>query len=409
MKIKQLSFAVMLMSMGGISYAQTGPAPLAEKQAIGESAIVKPKNIYDYKAAAAMWNLKPSAKETTAAMEKRAKKMLDRLISKDPKTLNYDTDYWRLLAFLREIPFNNLSKKRQDWYLEKMPNPRLTEEQRNFMLKRIEGKKLFEMTPKEIDIYLTWLHENTPDLRERVVSIARKNLGQPYDIYLLGEFPHELYDPDPMFCLDKGDCVVFSEHVYAMALGKDWKTFYKYLLKLRFKDGDPGMVTRNHFTEADWNINNSWLVTDVTNDLDATTVTQYTEKIDRARFFKNFGIGQDIPVQMLEDTYIPGEAIESVLPKLKDGDFVNIVRGIGNGVWVGHVGLIGHDKDGKVTFIHSTEPKSIEQPLMEYVNNGLKVSEKRQKEGRAGFKGMKFLRLNDDALMKTLAEESQKK
>lgn len=408
MSFKKFSLALAVLGLGVSAGAQTGPAPLAEKQAIANGGAVKAKNIYDYKAAASIWNMRPSAKETTAAMEKRAKKTLNALLEKDPKKLNYDTDYWRLLAFLREVPIESMSKKRQDWYLEKMPNPRLTDEQRDFVLKRLENKKIFEMTPKEVDIYLSWYHKEEPDLRKRVVGLARKNLGQPYDIYLLGEFPHELYDPDPMFCLDKGDCVVFSEHMYSMALGHDWKSFYKNLMKIRYKNGEPGMTTRNHFTEADWDKNNSWLVTDVTNDLGATTVTKYTEKIDRARFFKNFGIGQDIPIEMLEDTYIPGEAIESVLPKLKDGDFVNIVRGVGNGVWVGHVGLIGHDKDGNVTFIHSTEPKSKEQPIMEYVNNGLKVSEKNQKNGRAGFKGMKFLRLNDEALTKKLQEESQK-
>src|SRR5690606_23844195 len=121
---------------------------------------------------------------------------------------------------------------------------------------------IYHMTPKELDVYLSWVHEQEPDLRKRIVRIARQNLGQPYAIYLLGEFPHELYDPDPMFSLKEGDCVVFSEHTYAMALGNDWKSFYEYLLKLRYKDGIPGMTTRNHFTEADWNINNQWLLED---------------------------------------------------------------------------------------------------------------------------------------------------
>src|SRR5690606_27221748 len=105
------------------------------------------------------------------------------------------------------------------------------------------------------------------------------------------------------------------------------------------------------------------------------------EKIDRARFFKNFGIGQDIPVQVLKDDYIPAEAISSVLDKLQDGDFVNIVRGVGDGVWVGHVGLIAHGKDGEVHMIHSTEPKAKEQPIMEYVNDNLKRNPERHKRG----------------------------
>ena len=89
---------------------------------------------------------------------------------------------------------------------------------------------------------------------------------------------------------------------------------------LRYKDGVPGMTTRNHYTEADWVKNNTWMMDDVTDKLDATTVTKYTEKIDRASFFKNFGIGQDIKAETLEDDYIP----EHLLTK----EFLTEVKGI---------------------------------------------------------------------------------
>jgi len=382
--------------------AQTGPGPAAEKNAIGESEIPRPKSIFDEKAAAQIWNIKPVKDETTASMHRRVSRMLNDMIENSDE-LDYDTSYWRLLAFVREVPWNKLTDYRKKWYLKNMPNPRLTEEQRAVWVKELEKKPVYKMTPKEVDVYLGHLRKVEPDLRKRIVKIARQNLGQPYDIYLLGEFPNEVYDADPMFCLEKGDCVVFSEHVYAMALGHDWPSFYEWLQKLRYKDGKPGMVTRNHFTEADWIVNNNWLVEDVTTELGATTVTEYTEKIDRARFFKNFGIGQDIPVEMLEDDYIPAEAISSVLDKLQDGDFVNIVRGTGSGVWVGHVGMIGRGKDGKVNFIHSTDPKSIEQPIMEYVNKNLELNKDRRKKGRAEFQGMKFLRLRADDLEKQIA------
>lgn len=402
MQKKILCAAVTAGLLAGVVQGQTGPGPAAEKNEIKNTATTAPKSIFDEEAAARIWGIKPGKNETTALMHKRVRRMLDNMIE-NTDDLDYDTSYWRLLAFVREVPWDKLTDYRKNWYLKNMPNPRLTDEQREYLVEKLKKKPIYKMNPKELDVYLGYLHENEPDLRKRIVRIARQNLGQPYDIYLLGEFPHEVYDADPMFNLEKGDCVVFSEHVYAMALGHDWPTFYEYLQKLRYKDGKPGMTTRNHFTEADWNINNQWLVEDVTQDLDATTVSKYREKIDRARFFRNFGIGQDIPVEYLEDHYIPASAIESVLDKLQDGDFVNIVRGVGEGVWVGHVGMVARAKDGTVNFIHSTDPKSIEQPIMEYVNKNIRLNEGRRKRGAAQFQGMKFLRLRADKLSEEVA------
>lgn len=383
--------------------AQTGPGPAAEKNAIGSEERVVPRSVFDGAAAAKIWNITPRDNETTRAMERRVERMLRDMIA-NSEQLDYDTSYWRLLAFLREVPWNKLTPYRKNWYLRHMPNPRLTDEQREWQIERLKKKPIYRMNPKEVDVYLGFIHEDEPDFRKRVVRLARQNLGQPYDIYLLGEFPHEVYDPDPMFCLEKGDCVVFSEHMYAMALGRNWKEFYAWLQQLRYKDGEPGMTTRNHFTEADWNVNNGWLLTDVTTELGATTVTAFTAKIDRARFFRNFGIGQDIPVQTLNDNYIASESIEEVLPKLQEGDFINIVRGVGAGVWVGHVGLVSRSADGTVNIIHSTEPRSIEEPIMEYVKRNERLNRGRRERGRAEFKGMKFLRLRAEEMEKMLAE-----
>ena len=396
-RLLSCSLGLFAVIAANIASAQTGPAPEAAKLEVARQEIITPKALIDPKAAASIWKIKQKAAETTATFEKRVRTQLKELLNKDPKKLNYDSDYWRLLAYLREVPWDKMPESRRRWYLEKMPNPRLTDAQRVEMIKILQKKPIYKMTPKELDIYLAFMQEKEPDLRKRIVSYARQNLNQPYDIYLLGEFPHEVYDPDPMFCLEKGDCVVFSEHMYAMSLSANWKEFYQNLQRLRYKDGVPGMTTRNHYTEADWDKNNTWLVEDVTSKLGATTVTKYTERIDRASFFRNFGIGQEIKPEVLHDDYIPANAISSVLDKLEEGDFVNIVRGRGDGVWVGHVGLIGKGKDGTIHFIHSTEPKSKEQPIMEYVNDNVKKNVEREKKGQAMFMGMKFLKLRPEA------------
>lgn len=77
-------------------------------------------------------------------------------------------------------------------------------------------KPIFKMNPAEVDRYLGHLHATQPDLRTRIAEIGRKHLGQPYEVYLLGEFPYEIFDAQPLFNLQKSDCVVFAEHTYAM-------------------------------------------------------------------------------------------------------------------------------------------------------------------------------------------------
>ncbi len=365
--------------------------------ALTVSAASRPLPPVDVEIAKKAWGAKPKANETTKSFELRLRKEIYTLASKPANKLE-DPEKWKLLGYLHDVPWAKLPKSWKSWYLQQMPNPRLTAEQTSAILDGVSQKRFWEIQPKELDVYLGWAKKNVPNLRERVVHYARKRVGQPYEMYLLGEFPFELYDPQPLFELSKSDCVVFCEHTYAMALSSNWKEFFATLQRIRYKNGEIGMLTRNHYTEADWDKNNSWLVEDVTQKLGASKLAHYTEKIDREKFFSKFGIGQGIPVEVLHDEYIPAEVIPEVANKLKDGDFVNVVRGTGGSVWVGHTGLIAHNDKGEVTFIHSTPPKVVEVPLLQYVQENVKKNPERAKKNQAQFLGMKFLRLRAEEL-----------
>jgi len=140
---------------------------------------------------------------------------------------------------------------------------------------KLVDKPLFTFTEAEVDQYLKFLSATEPDLRKRIMHLARKNIGQPYELYLLGEMPFEPYDPQPIYCLGKSDCLVFSEHTYAMALARDWPSFMRLLQRIRYRDGQLGVATRNHYTEADWNISNRWLVEDITAKLAGDTAVKF--------------------------------------------------------------------------------------------------------------------------------------
>lgn len=247
--------------------------------------------------------------------------------------------------------------------------------------KSLIEKPLYEFTPDEVDEYLRFLYNYEPDLRKRVDHIAKKFIGQKYEIYLLGEYPFEIFDPQPLYSIDKSDCVVFSEHVYAMALSYNWKKFFAMLQRIRYKDGVVGLLTRNHFTEADWVVNNSWLIKDITDSLPGVQSKKVITKIDRAKFFSKWDLGQEIPVQELSWSYIPASEVPKALKYLKTGDFVNVVRGYNtDDVYVGHVGIISVGKDGTVYLIHSTEPEVKIEKLTDYMNRSLQMSKEREKE-----------------------------
>jgi len=271
------------------------------------------------------------------------------------------------------------------------------------------AKPLYQFTEAETGRYLTYLQTAEPDLRKRIVHLARKNIGQPYDLYLLGEMPFETYDLQPIYCLGKSDCLVFTEHVYAMALSRDWTGFIRLLQRIRYRDGYLGVATRNHYTEADWNISNRWLVHDLTTELAGAKAVSFEEKIDRSKFLLGrYALKTSLPIENFRDIFIPLEALELALPHLQDGDFVNVVRAsikpgghpnaeiYGGNAWVGHTGLIAHGPDGTVHLIHSAEPAVREEPIADFIARSAKTAAAPGAKQR--LIGFKFLRLEKDPL-----------
>jgi hypothetical protein len=275
---------------------------------------------------------------------------------------------------------------------------------------KLVDKPLYKFTEAEVDKFLKFLSATEPDLRKRIVHLARKNIGQPYEIYLLGELPFEPYDPQPIYCLGKSDCLVFSEHTYAMALSRDWPSFMRMLQRIRYRDGQLGVATRNHYTEADWNISNRWLVEDITAKLAGDTAVTFKETIDRAKFLKKrYGLAVSIPIEKHVDIYLPYEQIDRAKSLLQDGDFVNVVRAtakpgapeneiFGGTAFVGHVGLIAHGPNSEVHMIHSSEPKVREEPIDQYIARSTEGLEAKDAAGKPRLVGFKFLRLRQNPL-----------
>ncbi len=274
-----------------------------------------------------------------------------------------------------------------------------------FDLATLQRKQIYQMTPAEVGRYIAYMHTAEPDLRKRIAAIGRKNIGQPYVLNLLGEYPYELHDNLPMFSLQASDCVVFAEHTYAMALSQSWEEFFWMLQRIRYKDGVVGVATRNHYTEVDWNINNAWLVSDVSALLAGADASAYDMKIDRAAFLKmRHNTASSIPVQLSQEMYVTKDKVASVVGQLQDGDLVNVISTRGGKLWASHVGLIVVDANGQRNFLNSAEPQVREESFDAFF---ARTAAREERNGKNGMKlaGFKFLRLNDNIVVPPAAPQ----
>ena len=264
-------------------------------------------------------------------------------------------------------------------------------------MEQLLATPIYEMAPQDVHRYLAHLYQTEPDLRKRIAAIGRQNIGQPYMLNLLGEYPYQLHDALPMFSLEKSDCVVFAEHTYAMALSRSWEEFFWMLQRIRYKDGVVGVATRNHYTELDWNINNSWLVTDVSAALAGPDGPSYPLKIDRARFLKTrHNTDSALAPQESREAYIAKDKLVALLPQMQEGDMVNVVSTRDGAYWVSHVGLIVIGPNGQRNFLNSAEPKVREESFEAFFARTFEREERNARDGKNGQKlaGFKLLRLN---------------
>ncbi|MFL6656673.1 MAG: N-acetylmuramoyl-L-alanine amidase-like domain-containing protein [Massilia sp.] len=264
-------------------------------------------------------------------------------------------------------------------------------------LEDLVKKPIYQMTPQDADRYIAHMHTSEADLRKRIAAIARQNIGQPYMLNLLGEYPYQLHDTLPLFSLEKSDCVVFVEHTYAMALSRSWEEFFWMLQRIRYKDGVIGVATRNHYTEVDWNINNRWLLTDITPTLAGADGPSYPLTVDRTHFLKTrHNTESNIPVQETREAYIAKGKLLALLPQMQEGDLVNVVSTRDGKFYVSHVGLIVIGPNGQRNFLNSADPAVREESFEAFFARTAEREERNAREGRNGQKlaGFKLLRLN---------------
>lgn len=252
---------------------------------------------------------------------------------------------------------------------------------------------LYQMQPRQIDRYLADLYSTESNLSKRIEILARRNLGQPYKLNLLGEFPYQIHDELPLYSLAQSDCVVFIEHTYAMALSKNWDQFFWTLQRIRYRDGVIGVATRNHYMEVDWHPANNWLVQEVTETLSGEKVAYYEMQVDRASFLeKQHKVKINRPLEHSRQAYLPVKQFLSVLDKLKSGDLIEVVTQLPEQIMVTHTALAVADVQGQIMMLHSSAPQVREESFASFIQ---RTQERQAKSGKQRLLGFKVLRLKD--------------
>jgi hypothetical protein len=219
---------------------------------------------------------------------------------------------------------------------------------------------------------------------ERLRFFSHFFLDKPYLLYSLGEGEHAKYDQHPLFRTDGFDCETYVDTVLALALATEFNTFKQCILAIRYTPLPPSFMTRNHFTDLNWNQNlqKRTILKDVTltiKDEKMNPVAKIaTTTIDRQAWFKKIGLDRvylpkasstkrQAKRQQLQDEgkhtrpeistipYLPLEAmfdkkghpITAIFKQIPEGAIIEIVRPnwdlrkqIGTYLNVSHLGFV---------------------------------------------------------------------
>jgi len=214
--------------------------------------------------------------------------------------------------------------------------------------------KVFDMSPADVDTFLSDLRGREADFGARVVAVAERSLDTPYANGPLGEGPTGKYDTDPLIDLTKVDCVTFLEQTFALAMAKDYQEAFDTLQRIRYRDGVIDFETRNHFMIADWVANNRFCQ-DVSAELGVAT-DSVTRTISKRAYFPKVNapeLGQDTPDRDITLQYVPVDKATAAVAKMPTPALVVFIGKV-DWLFALHCGLFVRDSCGAGLLYHAS-------------------------------------------------------
>ncbi len=220
---------------------------------------------------------------------------------------------------------------------------------------------------------------------DRIDFYSESFLGLPYVAGPLGEGPNGKVDKDPLIRFDAFDCTTYVETVMALAFAAsdaDDADLIYTLNQIRYSNGLPSFVTRNHFTSVDWNphLEKLGIAKDITLDLYLGMSNIRQADIDKQAWFKKYH-NVDVSIQKQTATmfYLPKKKIlanPKILDRIPNASIINIVRenwlpkDFVTDLAVAHQG-IAIRKNGVLMFRNASSRKSVmkvvEEPLVDFL------------------------------------------
>jgi len=194
------------------------------------------------------------------------------------------------------------------------------------------------------------IHREAASLPERMEAVSALFLGRPYKLGPLGEGPGGAFDRDPLIRFDTFDCTTFIETVMALSLNADLDAAERTLQRIRYKDGQIGYATRNHFIELDWVANNvaAGYLRDITAEVAGAKAVEVHKTISKKKWYQRKSsssieggfskdekkalvtklrkLGNDVPDARATLTVLPMTSLRSALTHIPSGTIANLVH-----------------------------------------------------------------------------------
>jgi len=224
-----------------------------------------------------------------------------------------------------------------------------------------ELKRIYKLNPKELGELIEEL--KVEEVEEKMRRLAYLALGTPYQ--------PQAWE---------------GEQIVALALASDKSSLVPTLLRLRFKDGVTGPLTRNHFIAADWLPNNSHFLEDVTQLLGGERTAYIEKTINRKEFFKKKGLKwEGKPTTIIRSAYLPRSILPALVSALPPLTIIPIVKERPD-VVITHLGFGILASTGEPKFIHASQESKavVETNLLDYITRdkeimGIKVIRLKEK------------------------------
>ena len=113
-------------------------------------------------------------------------------------------------------------------------------------------KPFFVMTHHEQTQALLRLHQHFSSHIDKLSAISALMLGTSYHLDALGEGDKGAFDRDPIFSLDRVDCVTFLEEILALSRNPHLDQAIQYTQKLRYIGGKIAYRYRRHLPLSQW-------------------------------------------------------------------------------------------------------------------------------------------------------------